>query len=103
MVLHSLSSVEGSQLSFVNQKRDHYITLHYSTLHYITLHFITTHLSMPTLERPCEKLNVLVQLNSEGAIKCARWLENNLIGYWTFLFQMVQDSLSSVDVCGKQQ
>ena len=27
---------------------------------------------MPTLERPCEKLNVLVQLNSEGAIKLVR-------------------------------
>jgi hypothetical protein len=52
----------------------HYITLHYSTVHYITLHYILlqTHLSMPTLERPCEKLNVLVQLNSEGAIKLVR-------------------------------
>jgi len=74
MVLHSLSSVEGSQFRFVNQKRDHYITLHYITVHYITLHYILlqTHLSMPTLERPCEKLNVLVQLNSEGAIKLVR-------------------------------
>ena len=62
MVLHSLSSVEGRQFRFVNQKRDHYISLHYITLQYITLHYITlhyillqTHLSMPTLERPCEK------------------------------------------------
>ena len=57
------------EVNFVLLTKKGIITLHYSTLHYILLQ---THLSMPTLERPCEKLNVLVQLNSEGAIKLVR-------------------------------
>jgi hypothetical protein len=57
------------EVNFVLLTKKGIITLHYITLHYILLQ---THLSMPTLERPCEKLNVLVQLNSEGAIKLVR-------------------------------
>jgi hypothetical protein len=62
------------EVNFVLLTKKGIITLHYITLQYITLHYILlqTHLSMPTLERPCEKLNVLVQLNSEGAIKLVR-------------------------------
>jgi len=62
------------EVNFVLLTKKGIITLHYITVHYITLHYILlqTHLSMPTLERPCEKLNVLVQLNSEGAIKLVR-------------------------------
>ena len=62
------------EVNFVLLTKKGIITLHYITVHYITLHYILlqTHLSMPTLERPCEKLYVLVQLNSEGAIKLVR-------------------------------